>query len=121
MVSVSPEWYSVAMSTDSDPDLHLRGRLIRSLGQLREMLPGSFVERKRSCGRPNCHCADGKNLHTQCQISVLVDGQVKTFNVPAALVEQVRQKIELRRRFEAAAAAICNINLRRYLKQKEKP
>jgi hypothetical protein len=60
-------------------------------------------------------------LHTQYQISVLVDGQVKTFHVPAALVEQVRQKIELRRRFEAAAAAICNINLRRYLKQKEKP
>jgi hypothetical protein len=59
-------------------------------------------------------------LHTQYQISVLVDGQVKTFNVPAALVEQVRQKI-VRRRFEAAAAAICNINLRRYLKQKEKP
>jgi len=121
MVSVDPECYPIAMSTGSDPDLHLRGRLIRSLGQLREMLPGSFVERKRSCGRPNCHCADGKNLHTQYQISVLVDGQVKTFNVPAALVEQVRQKIELRRRFEAAAAAICNINLRRYLKQKEKP
>src|SRR5437899_7512069 len=121
MVSVGPQWYSIAMSSDSDPDLHLRGRLIRSLGQLREMLPGSFVERKRSCGRPNCHCADGKNLHTQYQISVLVDGQVKTFNVPAALVEQVRKKIELRRRFEAAAAAICKINLRRYLKQKEKP
>jgi hypothetical protein len=121
MVSVDPECYSIAMSTDSDPDLYLRGRLIRSLGQLREMLPGSFVERKRACGRSNCHCADGKNLHTQYQISVLVDGQVKTFNVPAALVEQVRQKIELRRRFEAAAAAICNINLRRYLKQKEKP
>src|SRR5881628_3691603 len=121
MVSVGPEWYSIAMSSDSDPDLHLRGRLVRSLGQLREMLPGSFVERKRSCGRPNCHCADGKNLHTQYQISVLVDGQVKTFNVPAALVEQVRQKIELRRRFEAAAAAIFKIKLRRYFKQKEKP
>jgi hypothetical protein len=119
MVSVDPECYPIAMSTNSDPDLHLRGRLIRSLGQLREMLPGSFVERKRSCGRPNCHCADGKKLHTQYQISVLVDGQVKTFHVPAALVEPVRQKIELRRRF--AAAAICNINLRRYLKQKEKP
>ncbi|MGQ9635299.1 MAG: DUF6788 family protein [Bryobacteraceae bacterium] len=34
--------------------------------------PGSFVERKRSCGRPNCHCADGKNLHSQFQISVVV-------------------------------------------------
>jgi hypothetical protein len=109
------------MATGSDPDLQLRGRLIRSLGQLREMLPGSVVERKRTCGRPNCHCADGKDLHTQYQISVLVDGQPKTFNIPAALVEQVRQKIKLRHRFEVAAAAICKINLHRYLKEKEKP
>jgi hypothetical protein len=109
------------MATGSDPDLQLRGRLIRSLGQLREMLPGSVVERKRTCGRPNCHCADGKDLHTQYQISVLVDGQPKTFNIPAGLVEQVRQKIKLRHRFEVAAAAICKINLRRYLKEKEKP
>jgi hypothetical protein len=109
------------MGTDSDPDLQLRGRLIRSLGQLREMLPGSVVERQRACGRSNCHCADGKTLHTQYQISVLVDGQPKTFHIPAALVEQVRQKIKLRHRFEMAAAAICKINLRRYLKEKEKP
>src|SRR5271165_3827713 len=120
MVSVSPEWYSVAMSTDSDPDLHLRGRLIRSLGQLREMLPGSFVERKRACGRPNCHCADGKNLHTQYQISVLIDGKPKTFHIPKGLVDEVREKIHLRQRFEAAAATICRINLRRFLKEKEK-
>jgi hypothetical protein len=109
------------MPSHSDPDLQLRGRLIRSLGLLREMLPGSFVERRRACGRPNCHCADGKNLHTQYQISVLVDGQPKVFHIPAALIEQVREKIELRQRFEAAAAAICKINLRRLLKQKEKP
>ena len=31
-----------------DPDLEIRGRLIRSRGSLREMLPGSFVERKRA-------------------------------------------------------------------------
>jgi hypothetical protein len=90
----------------SDPELQSRGRLIRSLGALREMLPGSFVERKRACGRPNCHCADGKNLQVQFQISVLVEGKPKTFNVPAKLVEQVRQKVELRRRFDAAADTI---------------
>ena len=103
----------------SDPDLQSRGRLIRSLGSLREMLPGSFVERKRSCGRANCHCADGKNLHSQFQISVLVEGKPRTFNIPAKLVEQVRQKIEMRRRFDAAAATICGINLRRFLQEKE--
>jgi hypothetical protein len=103
----------------SDPELEARGRLIRSLGGLREMLPGSFVERKRACGRPNCHCADGQNLHSQFQISVLVEGKPKTFNIPAKLVEQVRQKVEMRHRFDAAAATIRSINLRRFLKEKE--
>ncbi len=103
----------------SDPDLQARGRLIRSLGTLREMLPGSFVERKRACGRPNCHCADGKNLHSQFQISVLVEGKPKTFNIPAKLVEQVRRKVEMRRRFDAATASICGINLKRFLQEKE--
>lgn len=103
----------------SDPDLELRGRLIRSLGSLRDMLPGSFVERKRACGRPNCHCADGQNLPPQYQISVLVDGKPKALNVPAKFVEQVRKQVEMRGRFDAAAATICGINLRRFLKQKK--
>jgi hypothetical protein len=107
------------MKTPGDPALELRGRLVRSLGSLREMLPGSFVERKRSCGRPTCHCADGKFLHSQFQISVLIDGKPKALNVPAARVEEVRNKIELRRRFDAAAATICEVNLKRFLKEKE--
>ena len=102
-----------------EPDLETRGRLVRSLGTLREMLPGSFVERKRTCGRPNCHCADGKNLHSQFQVSVLVEGNPKTFNIPARLVSKVRQQVEMRHRFDAAAATICGINLRRFLKEKE--
>ena len=107
------------MKTPGDPALELRGRLVRSLGSLREMLPGSFVERKRSCGRPTCHCADGKVLHSQYQISVLIDGKPKALNVPARLADEVRKKIELRRRFDTAAATICDVNLKRFLKQKE--
>src|ERR1700730_12064530 len=107
------------MSTDSDSDLHLRGRLIRSLGALREMLPGSFVERKRACGRPNCRCADGKNLHSQYQISVLIDNKPKAVHVPVELAEQVRERPARRRRFEAAATTICGVNLKRFLKDKE--
>jgi hypothetical protein len=77
------------------------------------------VERKHTCGRPNCHCADGKNPHVQYQISALVDGKPKVFNVPAKMVEQVRQQVAMRHRFDAAAATICGINLRRFLQQKE--
>jgi hypothetical protein len=107
------------MKSPSDPGLELRGRLIRSLGSLREMLPGSFVERKRSCGQPNCRCADGQNLHSQFQISVLVDGKPKALHIPAELAEKVREKIEMRRRFDSAAATICRLNLKRFLQEKE--
>ncbi len=109
------------MRSPSDPDLQLRGNLIRSLGSLREMLSGSFVERKRSCGRPTCHCADGKNLHSQYQISVLVDGKPKALNVPAELAEEIREKVEMRHRLDAAVATICGINLKRFLQEKDKP
>ena len=107
------------MKKPPDPGLERRGRLIRGLGSLREMLPGSFVKRKRSCGRPNCHCADGQNLHAQYQISVLVDGKPKAFHIPAELVEKVREKTDMRRRFDDAAAAICGINLKRFLGERE--
>ena len=107
------------MELTREPDLELRGKLIRSFGSLREMLPGSFVERNRACGRPNCRCADGKRLHSQYQISVLMDGKPKALNIPAELAEKVREKIEMRRRFDAAAATICGVNLKRFLKAKE--
>lgn len=103
----------------SDPELHLRGRLIRSLGALREMLPGSFVERQRKCGKPNCRCADGQHLHAVFQLSVLREGKLKTFHIPAAWAEEVRNKAEMHRRFQKAATAICQINLRRLLRRKQ--
>src|SRR2546427_13231352 len=109
------------MKSPREPDLELRGKLIRSLGALREMLPGSFVERTRACGRPNCHCAEGKRLHSQYQISVLIDGKPRALNIPAEWVEKVREKIESRRSFDAAADTICKINLKRILKEKEGP
>src|ERR1700735_1858909 len=108
------------MRPPPEPDLELRGKLIRSLGAFREMLPGSFVERKRACGRHNCHCADGKQLHSQYQISILIVREAKTLNVPAQLVEKVREKIEMRRRFDTAAATICGANLKRFFKEKLK-
>ena len=63
--------------------------------------------------------ADGKLLHSQYQISVLIDGKPKALNIPAELVDKVREKIEMRRRFDAAAATICRVNLKRFLKEKE--
>jgi len=105
----------------SDPELDLRGRLVRSLGALREMLPGSFVERSRKCGKPTCHCAGGEKLHSQFLLSVLVDGKHRSFHVPAKRADEVRAKVAQRKRFEAAAARIAHLNLRRFLRRREKP
>ena len=105
----------------ADPELDLRGRLVRRLGALREMLPGSFFERSRQCGKPTCRCADGKQLHRQFLLSVLVEGQPKVFHIPAELADEVRSKVELRKSFEQAAAQIAQLNLRRLLRRKERP
>ena len=104
----------------TDPELDLRGRLIRGLGALREMLPGSFIERSRKCGNPNCRCADGKLLHREFLLSVVFEGKPQTVHLPADLVEEVRLKVEMRQRFEEAAGKIENLKHRRFLRQKEK-
>jgi len=103
----------------SDPELQLRGRLVRRLSALREMLPGSFVERRRSCGKPQCHCADGEHLHAQFQLSVLSEGKLKTYNVPAVEAEEVRRRVDLHRHFQKAAAMITDLNLRRWLRERK--
>jgi hypothetical protein len=66
-----------------------------------------------------CKHAPKLRLHSQYQISVQIDGKAKALNIPAELVEQVRQEIEMRRRFGAAAVTICKVNLKRLLKEKE--
>ena len=103
----------------TDPELQLRGRLVRSLGALRDMLPGSFVERRRPCGKPNCRCADGQHLHAQYQLSVLTGGELKTYNVPLGQAAEVRRRVELHRRFQKAAAMITALNLRRWLRERK--
>lgn len=103
-----------------DPELQLRGRIVRSLGALREMLPGSYIERRRKCGKTNCRCAaDDEQLHVERQLSVLIDGKHKSFHVPAELANEVREKVELRKRFQKAADKICELNLKKFLARKD--
>ena len=107
----------------SAPELELRGRLVRSLGTLRDMLPGCFVERHRRGGKPNCRCASGKpeDLHPQLALSVLVDGKLKTIHWSADLALEARCGVDLHRRFQAAEARICAINLARLARKKQPP
>jgi len=109
------------MADMKDLELQSRGRLIRSLLALREMLPGSFVERRRKCGKPNCRCASGDpdQLHVEYLLSFLSQGKQRTFHIPAELVEEVRSRVGLHKRFQQAETAICDINLRRLLERQQ--
>ena len=109
----------VSETMPSDSELQRRGQLVRSLGRWREMLPGTLVVRYRKCGKPTCRCARGQNLHLQRQLSVLLDGKLKTIHIPDELVQQVQERVEMRRRFEQAAAAISHLNLRRLVRRKK--
>ena len=104
----------------NDSELDLCGKLIRGLGSFREMFPGSFIERSRKCGQPNCRCAEGKQLHQELLLSVVWDGKPKTFHLSAEMPEQVRDKVEMRKRFEETAGKITHLNLRRFLRRKGK-
>jgi len=61
------------------------------------MLPGSFVERQRKCGKPNCRCAQGKaeDLHVQFLLPVLRQGKLKTFDIPArrAVIDHLKTSL----------------------------
>jgi len=109
----------VHMRGTDDSELRRRGQLMRRLGTWREMLPGSFVEVQRQCGKPTCHCADGVHLHQAFQLSVVIDGQHRAVYIPAAWAAEVRAKVEMARRFQRAAAAIAEINLQRLLRRKQ--
>jgi hypothetical protein len=104
-----------------DPELQTRGRLVRSLGALREMLPGSFIERRRKCGKPYCRCADGKpeHMHPEFLLHARWEGMRKTFHIPTPLADQARRQVELYKRFQRVAEAIGQINLRRLLRHKQ--
>jgi hypothetical protein len=119
-INASPSGMMLS-AMSADPELAARGRLVRRLSALREMLPGSFVERRRKCGKPNCRCADGQpeHLHTQFLLSVLSQGKLRTFHIPAELAPQTRSQVELHKQFQQVAAAICGINLRRLLRRKQ--
>jgi hypothetical protein len=103
-----------------DGQLQLRGKLIRSLLLLRDMLPGTLVEAKVSCGRESCHCSSGEGLHSRFQLSLLIGGKPRAIHVPAQFIERVRRQVELHKRFQEVEAKICDLNLEDFLREKEK-
>jgi hypothetical protein len=67
------------------------------------MLRGSVVTHRRRCGKPNCRCADGEELHQSVVLSYSLESKTKFVMLRADEVEAVRAATE---RFREAKAKL---------------
>ena len=88
-----------------------RGQLTRKFLRFRNMIPGSFSERKLTCGKPNCACMRKGNLHTAYQLTYRSGGRTMNKMIPASRAEEVRRRVALSKEFKALVARIHDINM----------
>lgn len=67
------------------------------------LLRGSLVTQRRRCGKANCRCAAGVDLHESPALSYTDHGHTRTLVLPAAEVAAVAAAIE---RYRAAVAEL---------------
>ena len=70
-----------------------RGEIVAEIAALGFALPGSLVERRSRCGRPNCRChADPPKLHgPYLSWTRKVNNKTVTRNVPADQADRYRE------------------------------
>jgi hypothetical protein len=88
-----------------------RRKLIREMPALDRILRGSLIERFKRCGRPSCHCAEGRGHGPKLYLSVSVSGERPQMDyVPNARGEEVRAMVDNFNRAREILNEICAIN-----------
>jgi hypothetical protein len=88
-----------------------RRGLLRQLPSLEQLLRGSLIERYKRCGRPGCHCANGRGHGPKFYLSISTTGQrPRTDYVPNAAVAQSRQYLANFHKVRELINEICAIN-----------
>src|SRR5659263_538238 len=70
------------------------------------MVRGSVVTHRRRCGKPNCRCATGEELHESTVLSYSEAGRTRFVMLPAGEVAAVRAAVERYRAAQAKLAAV---------------
>jgi hypothetical protein len=68
-----------------------------------KVVRGSVVVHRRRCGKPNCRCAEGVELHESTVLSYSEGGRTKFVMLPAEEVAAVRAAVE---RYRAAKSRV---------------
>ena len=69
--------------------------------QVPRLVRGSVAVQRRRCGKPNCHCADGQELHETTALSYSDAGRTRTLMIDAADLAAVRRSVERYRQARA--------------------
>jgi hypothetical protein len=67
------------------------------------MIRGTVVTHRRRCGKPNCRCAAGEELHESTVLSYSAAGRTRFVMLPADQVAAVRAAVQ---RYRAAQARL---------------
>lgn len=90
--------------------LQQRRRALRALPPLEEIVRGSVVERRVSCGKPGCRCARG-HLHAATSLSVtFAGGRTEQLSLPAPVVPLARRWVANYQAWWTAVEKISAIN-----------
>lgn len=73
------------------------------------MLPGCLTQTYRRCGKPNCHCADGRGHPMWC-LTYTVGGKKKVEPIPEAWVQQLQPMVDGGRELLSAVRALLTAN-----------
>jgi hypothetical protein len=75
------------------------------------MIRGSVVVQRRRCGKPNCRCADGEQLHEATVLSYSEGGRNRTVMLSPAEVNAVTAAVQRYRAAQARLEAQANAGL----------
>ena len=101
------------MSESLDSLESSRSAIVRQMGELGDLRPGSISTVYRRCGKPSCHCGDRKDPGhgPHFQMTYKVEGRTVTQSLAGrASVEKAEQEIAAFRKFEKLCQEFIKIN-----------
>ncbi|MGH9028625.1 MAG: DUF6788 family protein [Acidimicrobiales bacterium] len=63
----------------------------RRVNEVPRMLRGTVVTHSRRCGKPNCRCASGEELHEQVILTYSKQSRARSVSLPKELIRPVTQ------------------------------
>ncbi len=96
-----------------------REELLSQLPPLQAVLRGSLIERYNRCGKPGCHCVEGKGHGPKYYLSVSFPGERPQMEyVPQELEPQTREYLNNLQQAREVLEQVCEIN-RELLRRRE--